>query len=318
MAKPSARPLRVAAFLAMAGLGPASARRPSRRRLPRSRRPCPDAGPRPGPAGGARRAAGSAGRPADHQREVRAEPGRLDQGLRQGQRVGDRRLLHHPRLRVGFGPAGDGGRALRHEERGGEAGGEGRPLPPPARPDARPGHPLQRGRQGGDRRQVRRLLPQRLLRRGPSISPELLAAFKKGTTLNVSVQNQTQREVVFAVPLAGFGKSFDGPAIDPKVLEEQQKKLQAEMEKRSDEMRKKLEQQGGAPLPPLRHPAPRRSKRRARPFAQDIPVSPRRGPPRRGFACLGLPHHRADDAVGRIASMVRGSAASRRALGRWW
>ena len=50
----------------------------------------------------------------------------------------------------------------------------------------------------------------------------------------------------FAVPLAGFGKAFDGPAMDPKVLEEQQKKLQAELEKRSEDMRKKLEQQGGA------------------------------------------------------------------------
>ena len=94
----------------------------------------------------------------------------------------------------------------------------------------------------------------------PSVTPELLAAFKKGTTLNVSVQNQTQREVVFAVPLAGFGKAFDGPAIDPKVLEEQQKKLQAEMEKRSDEMRKKLEQQqgaAGAPAAPAASAAPK-------------------------------------------------------------
>ena len=82
------------------------------------------------------------------------------------------------------------------------------------------------------------------------VSNELVTALKKGTTLNVRVQNQTQREVVFAVPVAGFGKAFDGPAIDPKVLEEQQKKLQAEMEKRSDEMRKKLEQQGGAAPPP--------------------------------------------------------------------
>lgn len=82
------------------------------------------------------------------------------------------------------------------------------------------------------------------------VSNELLNGFKKGTTLNVRVQNQTQREVVFAVPLAGFGKAFDGPAIDPKVLEEQQKKLQAEMEKRSEEMRKKLEQQGSAGAAP--------------------------------------------------------------------
>ncbi|MFC6790995.1 invasion associated locus B family protein [Methylobacterium komagatae] len=79
----------------------------------------------------------------------------------------------------------------------------------------------------------------------------VIAALKKGTTLNVSVQNQTQREVTFAVPLAGFGKAFDGPAMDPKVLEEQQKKLQSELEKRSEEMRKKLEtQQGAAPAAP--------------------------------------------------------------------
>ncbi|HEX8416066.1 MAG TPA: invasion associated locus B family protein [Methylobacterium sp.] len=83
------------------------------------------------------------------------------------------------------------------------------------------------------------------------VSNDLVNAFKKGTTLNVSVQNQTQREVTFAVPLAGFGKAFDGPAIDPKVLEEQQKKLQAELEKRSDDMRKKLETQnaGGTAAP---------------------------------------------------------------------
>ena len=92
------------------------------------------------------------------------------------------------------------------------------------------------------------------------VGPELVNAMKKGTSLNVSVQNQTQREVTFAVPIAGFGKAFDGPAIDPKVLEEQQKKLQAEMEKRSDEMRKKLEQQGGAapaPAAPAASAAPK-------------------------------------------------------------
>ncbi|MCJ2081158.1 invasion associated locus B family protein [Methylobacterium sp. J-090] len=86
------------------------------------------------------------------------------------------------------------------------------------------------------------------------VSNDVVNAMKKGTTLNVSVQNQTQREVTFAVPLAGFGKAFDGPAIDPKVLEDQQKKLQAEMEKRAEETRKKLEQQNaagaGAPAAP--------------------------------------------------------------------
>ena len=69
---------------------------------------------------------------------------------------------------------------------------------------------------------------------------DFIAALKKGANLNVSVQNQGGREVTFAVPVAGFAKAFDGPAIDPKVLEEQQKKLQDELEKRSEELRKQL------------------------------------------------------------------------------
>jgi invasion protein IalB len=77
------------------------------------------------------------------------------------------------------------------------------------------------------------------------LKDDFIAAMKKGTTLNVSVQNQAQREVTFAVPLTGFGKAFDGPPIDPKVLQEQQQKLQEEMQKRSEEMRRRLEQQGG-------------------------------------------------------------------------
>ena len=90
------------------------------------------------------------------------------------------------------------------------------------------------------------------------VSNDFINTMKKGTTLNIAVQNQTQREVAFAVPLAGFGAAFDGPAIDPKVLEEQQKKLQSELEKRSDEMRKKLEAQGGSsPTGPAANAAPK-------------------------------------------------------------
>ena len=53
------------------------------------------------------------------------------------------------------------------------------------------------------------------------IKDDFIAAFKKGTALNVSAQNPAGREVTFVVPAAGFGKAYDGPAIDPKVLEEQ-------------------------------------------------------------------------------------------------
>lgn len=73
---------------------------------------------------------------------------------------------------------------------------------------------------------------------------------KKGTVLNVIVRNQFNNEVTFGLPLAGFGKAFDGPPIDPKVLEEKQKELQEQMQKQVEEERKRLEAAGGAaPVP---------------------------------------------------------------------
>lgn len=76
-----------------------------------------------------------------------------------------------------------------------------------------------------------------------------LDVMKRGTVLNLNVKNQANAEVVFVVPLDGFSKAFDGPAVDPKVLEEQQKALQAELQKRAEEERKRLEGQGGAAAP---------------------------------------------------------------------
>jgi invasion protein IalB len=63
---------------------------------------------------------------------------------------------------------------------------------------------------------------------------------KTATNLNVSVRDQTGREVTFAAPLDGFAKCFDGPAIDPQVLQEQQRKVAEELEKRREEMRRRL------------------------------------------------------------------------------
>ncbi len=85
---------------------------------------------------------------------------------------------------------------------------------------------------------------------------------KKGTSLNVFVKNQFNNEIAFALPLAGFGKSYDGAPIDPKVLEEQQKQLQEELQKRAEDERKRLEAQspapaGGAPATPAAPAAPK-------------------------------------------------------------
>jgi invasion protein IalB len=89
------------------------------------------------------------------------------------------------------------------------------------------------------------------------INGATISSMKKGTTMSVSVRNQGGNEVTFTLPLAGFGKSFDGPPIDPKVLEAEQKEVQRQLEEKATEERKKLEQQlGGSTAPGTPAPAP--------------------------------------------------------------
>jgi invasion protein IalB len=85
----------------------------------------------------------------------------------------------------------------------------------------------------------------------------VFAKMKTGKVLTLQVQNQAAREVSFTIPLDGFAKGFDGAPIDPRVLEEQQKKLQEELQKKSEEMRRQLQNQpgGAAPAPGVLTPA---------------------------------------------------------------
>ena len=87
-------------------------------------------------------------------------------------------------------------------------------------------------------------------------TPELLANMKKGQTLVVQAINANGAPLTLPIPLqesagASFGKAYDGPPTDPKQFEENQKKLQEELQKRADEARKKLEstQPGGGAAP---------------------------------------------------------------------
>ena len=75
-------------------------------------------------------------------------------------------------------------------------------------------------------------------------------AMKKASVMNVSVRNQANAEVIFSVPMEGFGKAYDGPAVDPKVLQAQQQKLQAELQKRAEDEAKKLEASKATPSNP--------------------------------------------------------------------
>jgi hypothetical protein len=73
----------------------------------------------------------------------------------------------------------------------------------------------------------------------------------------VQAINSTGQPISLVLPLGDFAKAYDGPPTDPKVFEEQQKKLQDELQRRADEARKKLEQQqGGQPQSSNTPPAP--------------------------------------------------------------
>ena len=81
------------------------------------------------------------------------------------------------------------------------------------------------------------------------VNPEFIGRLKKGTSLVLQAFNLNGQVASFAFPLVDFAKSNEGAPTDPKVLEEQQKKLQEELQRRADEARKKLEQQQPAPKP---------------------------------------------------------------------
>jgi invasion protein IalB len=79
-------------------------------------------------------------------------------------------------------------------------------------------------------------------------TPEFVSKLKKGQMLQIQAINLAANAITFPLPLAdtsgnSFLKANEGPPTDPKVFEEQQKKLQEDLQKRADELRKKLESQ---------------------------------------------------------------------------
>lgn len=101
-----------------------------------------------------------------------------------------------------------------------------------------------------------------------NVSDQVFPRLKGAKTLTIQVQNQAAREVTFTIPMEGFATSFDGAPVDPRVLEEQQRKLQEELQRKSDEMRRQI--QGGAPAPA----APAAGAPAAPPAAAPAPAAP--------------------------------------------
>jgi invasion protein IalB len=90
-----------------------------------------------------------------------------------------------------------------------------------------------------------------------ALDGKAIAKLKKAQTASVVVKNQGNIEVTFSMPMKDFGAAFDGPAVDPKVLEQQNQELQKQLEEKARVQREQLEkQQSAAPAPAPAAPQP--------------------------------------------------------------
>jgi invasion protein IalB len=81
------------------------------------------------------------------------------------------------------------------------------------------------------------------------VTADMLGKMKKGQSLIVQAVNATGQPISLPLPLAEFAKAYDGPPTDPKVFEEQQRKLQEGLQEQAKKSLQKLEgqQAPGAP-----------------------------------------------------------------------
>jgi invasion protein IalB len=81
------------------------------------------------------------------------------------------------------------------------------------------------------------------------VTAEFVGKLKKGKSITLQGINLPGQAASYALPLADFAKANEGPATDPKKFEEDQKKLQDELQKKAEEARKRLQAspQGAAP-----------------------------------------------------------------------
>jgi len=73
------------------------------------------------------------------------------------------------------------------------------------------------------------------------VTPDVLAKLRKAQTLTVQAINPGGYAIGIDFSLKDFAKADDGPAIDPKELAAQNKKLQEALQSHADEVRKQME-----------------------------------------------------------------------------
>jgi invasion protein IalB len=75
------------------------------------------------------------------------------------------------------------------------------------------------------------------------INDDFVGGLKKGKALIVQTINHVGRTVNITFPLTDFGKSYDGPAIDPKEIQAQKQKLDNAVKKEAEEaLKRRLEE----------------------------------------------------------------------------
>jgi len=57
------------------------------------------------------------------------------------------------------------------------------------------------------------------------LRPDLLADLRSRRTMTVQLTMNTRRGLTLTLPLEGFGKAHDGPPVDPRALQAQQRRL---------------------------------------------------------------------------------------------
>ncbi len=95
------------------------------------------------------------------------------------------------------------------------------------------------------------------------VTPELLAAFKKGKELSIGTVDINQKRIGFKVALDGFSSTYSGPPIDRKIYAQARKEMfqqirarQIELVKRAKAAAAKKKAAGGAAAPA---PAPKKA-----------------------------------------------------------
>ena len=91
------------------------------------------------------------------------------------------------------------------------------------------------------------------------LTDDLYNKMRSGKQMVVAAMNIQQKTMGFPVPLAGFSKAYDGPAVDNEKYEQQRRQLMEMFRKRQAELAAKAKQgqaQGQAPQQPQQQQAP--------------------------------------------------------------